>query len=68
MELVHSHPGGTVGHDVLLHQQVQNEVEVVGGEAEQEEGRAAQHHPQGTPLLAGCLPFISSINVTVGGD
>lgn len=39
---------------------------MVGGKADQEEGRAAQHHPQSAPLLTVCLLFV--IRLTVGGD
>lgn len=52
VELTHGQPRGTVGHDVLRHHEVEQEVEVVRGKAEQEEGKAAQHHSQGAPLLS----------------
>ena len=68
VELTHRLSGAAVGHYVLGHHQVEQEVEVVGGEAEQEQGRAAQHHPQGALLLPVGQPVVGRVRLTVGGD
>lgn len=66
VELEHGLLGATVRDDVLLHHQVEQEVDVVGSEAQQEEGRAAQHHAQGALLLA--TRMLLPVNLEAGGD
>ena len=46
---------GTVLDDVLYHHHEEREVDVVGGEADEEDGRAHQDHAQSLLLLAGVL-------------
>lgn len=55
VEPTHGHLRGAVGHDALGHHQVEQEVDVIGGEAEHEEGRAAEDHLQSALLLRVCL-------------
>lgn len=46
---------GTVLDDVLYHHHEEREVDVVGGEADEEDGRAHQDHAQSLLLLASVL-------------
>lgn len=46
---------GAVLDDVLDHHHEEREVDVVGGEADEEDGCAHQDHAQSLPLLAGVL-------------
>lgn len=68
VELTHRQIGCAVGHDVLRHHQVEQEVDVVGGEADQEQGRAAEHHSQSAPLLGVRLPLRESVLRTAAAD
>lgn len=57
VEPPHGQLRGAVGHDALGHHQVKQEVDVVGCEADQEEGAAAEDHLQSALLLrVGLLP------------
>lgn len=51
VEPPHGQLRGAVGHDALGHHQVKQEVDVVGCEADQEEGGAAEDHLQSALLL-----------------
>lgn len=55
VEPPHGQLRGAVGHDALGHHQVKQEVDVVGCEADQEEGGAAEDHLQSALLLCVCL-------------
>lgn len=65
VELTHGQRGGAVRQDLLRNHQVEQEVDVVRGKAEQEEGRAAQHHPQSPSFLTVGQLFLCP---TAGGD
>lgn len=66
VEPTHGQLGGAVGHDALGHHQVQQEVDVIGGEADQEEDGAAEDHLQSAPLLRARL--VPSIRVGLGAE
>lgn len=68
VKLFDRQPGGTVEDKVLRNHQVEQEVDVIRGEAEQKESRAAQDHPQSSPLLTIHMLFMVLISLTVGGD
>lgn len=68
VKLFHSQPGGAVGHKVLRHHHVEQEVDVVRGEAEQKESGTAQHQPQSSLLLAVHILLLASVYMTVGSD
>lgn len=55
MELSDGFPQGAVCDDVLASHQVEEEVDVVGGEAQQEDEHAHEHHAESLTLVAVLL-------------
>lgn len=68
VKLFHSQPGGTVGHKVTRHHDVENEIDVVWGEAEQKECSTAQYQPQSSPLLTVPILLLAFMWMTIRHD